>query len=201
MTLLRLRFSPIQALLSAGDPAIDYFTRRDLLGEDAGPASQLWMLPVVMKAAAAQRDDGAWGRTYAKRRFRSPTAYDQYETYRVLNRLVSQFGLTREHPAASGAAEYFYTWQTADGDFRGIYAGQYASIYSAAISELLAKAGYVDCHRNARSFEWLLKMRQDDGGWATPLRTVAAGASFRKAFKSPEAIEPDRSKPFWKSVV
>jgi hypothetical protein len=40
------------------------------------------------------------------------------------------------------------------------------------ISELLIKADYVDHIRVVKSLEWLLQMRQDDGGWAIPLRTV-----------------------------
>jgi hypothetical protein len=37
-------------------------------------------------------------------------------------------------------------------------------------------------------------MRQDDGGWAIPLRTV--GMDWREAWQRPAPVQPDRSKPF-----
>jgi hypothetical protein len=62
--------------------------------------------------------------------------------------------------------------------------------------EVLIKAGYADDPRIARGFEWLLGMRQDDGGWAIPLRT--AGVPFSEFFdlsRRSRTIAPVRSKP------
>ena len=62
--------------------------------------------------------------------------------------------------------------------------------------EVLVKAGYADDARIDRGFRWLLAMRQSDGGWAIPLRTV--GASFSSFFdlgKRAKPIAPDSSKP------
>jgi hypothetical protein len=59
--------------------------------------------------------------------------------------------------------------------------------------ELLIKAGYDGDPRIEKGFQWLLSMRQNDGGWAIPLRTV--GSKYADALKA-ETIEPDLAKPF-----
>jgi hypothetical protein len=41
--------------------------------------------------------------------------------------------------------------------------------------------------------QWLLSMRQDDGGWAIPARTL--GLSLKVMFATRETLEPDRSRP------
>jgi hypothetical protein len=45
-----------------------------------------------------------------------------------------------------------------------------------------------------KSLDWLLKMRQDDDGWAIPLRTV--NVRSLDSVHGKEAVEPDRTKPF-----
>ena len=102
--------------------------------------------------------------------------------------------MLREHPAISRAAEYVFSRQTEVGDFRGILGNQYTPYYSAALMELLIKAGYQSDRRIDKGFRWLLSVRQDDGGWALPLRTVGEKLSA-EVMRSP-TIEPDRSKPF-----
>lgn len=54
--------------------------------------------------------------------------------------------------------------KTAAGDLRGIYGSQYSPNYTAAILELLIGAGLGDDPRVRRALEWLLAMRQADGG-------------------------------------
>jgi len=44
-----LKINPIPVLLSVGNPAIEYYTRRDLLGEEVGPVEELWQLPSVSR--------------------------------------------------------------------------------------------------------------------------------------------------------
>lgn len=103
------------------------------------------------------------------------------------------FGLTREHPAVERAAEYIFSKQTADGDLRGIYANEYTPNYTAALVELLVKAGYADDERIARSFDWLLSYRVNDGGWALALRTQGRNLD---ALYDTTRVELDRTKPF-----
>jgi hypothetical protein len=61
------------------------------------------------------------------------------------------------------AAEYLFSHQTNEGDFRGIYGTQYSPNYSAAIMEFLIKAGYARDERIAQGFQWLLHIRSVTG--------------------------------------
>ena len=46
--------------------------------------------------------------------------------------------------------------------------------------------------------QWLLSIRQDDGGWAVPWRTRACPEvrNYKAAMQLPEPLQPDRAKPF-----
>lgn len=118
--------------------------------------------------------------------------YDLLETYRALGELVEKFGLTRRHPALRQAAEVMLGSQAPDGDLRGIYGAQYSPNYTAGTLELLIKAGYAGDARVERSFAWLLEIRQQDGGWAVPLRT--RGMNLQRL--GGPTVRPDPSRPF-----
>lgn len=79
--------------------------------------------------------------------------------------------LSEKHPQVEAAAEFLFSCQTPEGDLRGISANQYATYYTGAIMSTLIQAGYYDDPRIERGFQWLLAMRQDDGGWINLLLT------------------------------
>ena len=189
-----LEYDPMPPLLGSGNEAVVYFTQRDLLGAKVSPVQALWRTAPVLKLLRRQQANGSWRYPGGNHSIRSAQNYDQLETYRLLGYLVEMYGMDKRHPAMRNAAEFMFGCQTDDGDFRGIYGNQYTPNYSAGIMELLIKAGYARDPRIKRGFEWLLAIRQDDGGWAIPLRTVGmkldAIAMERKPF------EPDRAKPF-----
>ena len=151
-----------------------------------------------MRLVGRQRADGSWKYPGGgKAHLRSAEDYDQIETFRILGFLVEKYGLNRGHPAIGRAADFLFSRQTEEGDFRGIYGRQYSPNYSAAIMELLIKAGYGDDERIEGGFRWLLSMRQGDGGWAIPLRTAMRDrGTLLQALRNPVPIQPDRSKPF-----
>lgn len=190
--LKQLRFNPLPALCSQNSLALRYFTRRDLLGEAVEDVSSLWELPEVARLLSKQLPDGSW--KYSSRRGNQRQDYDQLETYRQFAILIEKYAFDRRSLAVERAAEFFFSRQTDEGDFRGIYAAQYAPTYSPAISELLIKAGYAFDARLEKSLIWLLKLRQFDGGWAFPLRTL--GIDWKTAAELTEPLQPDRSKPF-----
>ncbi len=191
-----LRVDPVRRLASSENAAISYFARRDLLGDDPGPVSALWDLPDARKIVAKQNADGSWRYPGGKSHVRSRENYDQLETFRRAGTLVAKFGFTREHRSMERAAEFLFSFQTGEGDFRGIYGNQYATTYVGAITEVLVEAGYADDPRIAKGFRWLLAMRQNDGGWAIPLRTVGVPFSeFLDIERHPKPVAPDRSTP------
>jgi len=194
----QLRLDPLPQLLSSENEALLYFVRRDLSGEKVGPTETLWHLPHVVKITRKQQDDGSWKYPGGKEHVRSEHNYNQLKTYKVLGQLVEKYDLTRKHPAIRKAADFIFTCQTEEGDFRGIYQNQYTPNYTAAIMELLIKAGYGEDSRIESGFSWLLSIRQSDGGWTIPFRTIGAkdSATLLQAMKNLEPIKPDKSKPF-----
>lgn len=192
----QLKFDPIPPLLAARDPALVYFARRDLLGEDPGPIQQLWVLPGAQRILRRQLPDGAWP---GKRKDQHPAVNDRLiETWRWFRFLMEQYGFTREDPRAERAAEFLFSCQTAQGDIRGFLADQYATYYTGAVLALLIQAGYADDPRVEQGLQWLLDMRQDDGGWTVPLLThrLDRATLYRLTSQHAEPLEPDRSKPF-----
>jgi hypothetical protein len=166
-----------------------------LLAERIDPGA-LAGLPAVGRIARRQQPDGRFrypggGRPH----LRAIEDYDQLETYAVLLELVGKYGLTMEHPTIARAAEFLFSRQAPAGDFRGIYGSQYTPNYSAAILALLVEAGITEDPRVDRAFHWLLAMRQDDGGWAIPLRTSPLGTRYLEAMALEAPIEPDRTRP------
>jgi len=191
-----LRVDPTPMLVSSANTAIAFFARRDLLGVATGPVSDLWDLPQARRIVAKQIPDGRWRYPCGKSSVRSRQNYDQLETFRQVGILVEEFGMTREHAAIERAAEFLFSFQTDEGDFRGIYGNQYATTYVGAITELLVKAGYTRDPRITRAFRWFRSVRQNDGGWAIPVRTVGIPfPEFVDVKRHPHAIRPDPSKP------
>ena len=188
-----LRRDPVTPLLATGNAALLYMARRDLLGELPTPIAAVWESPDVLRAVARQRPDGGWTYPDGNPEIRSPADYDQLETYRQLGALVCKFGLDRRHPAVAGAAAFLSSFQAGAGDYRGIYGRQHTPNYSAAITELLIRAGYEGSAQVEKTMQWLLSMRQDDGGWAIPARTL--GLPLKVMFATRETLEPDRSRP------
>jgi hypothetical protein len=175
--------------------AIRYFAQRDLLEEEVEGIKNLWQLPQMKKLLSKQLPNGAWkypggGRTH----LRATEDYNQIETFRILGELVEKYGMDKRHPATEKAAEYLFSCQTEEGDFRGIYGTQYTPNYSAAIMELLIKAGYGTDSRIEKGFKWLLSIRQNDGGWAIPLRTAAI--KFNTGILKAATLKPNTLKPF-----
>ncbi len=192
---LELKTNPVPVLLSSKNPAIEYFTRQDILGEKIRSIEELWHLPHVLRILKKQQDDGFWkypGKI--REELRSRENYDQLETYRIFGELIEKYGLNRNHPQIQKAAEYFFNCQTSEGDFRGIYGNQYTTTYSPAIMELLIKAGYGDDKRVKKGFRWLLSIQQDDGGWTIPFRT--SNMNLKEALLLNKATIPDPSRPF-----
>jgi hypothetical protein len=192
--LKKLRYDPLPPLLASEYENIVYFTRRDLLGEEPGDVRKLWNMKKARRILARQREDGGWNYPNPKERIRKKEHYDLYEAFRQLGFLVECFGLDRRHPAIERAKHFVFRYQTEEGDIRGIYWNQYSPNYSAGFYELFTKAGYGNAGGVLRGLEWLLSLRQNDGGWVIPLRTV------RKTLVSETdygpAVQPDRSRRF-----
>ncbi|MBN2333931.1 terpene cyclase/mutase family protein [Candidatus Bathyarchaeota archaeon] len=192
-----LRHTPVDALTSSGNDAVTYFTRRDILGEDPGPVEAVWDLPEVRKILRKQRDDGSWGPSRETGAY-PPGHKRLIETYKALRTLVRRYRFTRDHGAASKVAEYLFGWQTEEGDFRGFIGDQYATYYTGEVMAILILCGYGDDPRIHRGLDWMLSMRQSDGGWTIPILTYEYDrkTGYRIVTEPCTPVEPDRAKPF-----
>jgi hypothetical protein len=204
--LAQLKFDPTPTLLSSGNEAIAYFTKRNLLEQEVAPINTVWHLPEVQKTLRNQRPDGSWKYTGKKTVYYPKHHYPLLQTFKTFRVLVEQYELTKDHHAAKEAAEFLFSCQTKQGDIRGMLANQYATYYTGAILAHLIKAGYEDDVRVEKGFRWLISMRQDDGGWTVPILTHKFNreAVYRLTSEYAEPVEPDRSKPFshnWTDMV
>ncbi|NLF88080.1 hypothetical protein GX563_04570 [Candidatus Bathyarchaeota archaeon] len=196
--LLHLKVNPVPVLFTCPNPAVQYFARRDLLCEAVEPISHIWQLPEVEKIVRKQQPDGSW-----KHSGKETTTYPSYhyqlvETWKNLRIIVEHYDASRNLSAAEKAAEFMFSCQTSQGDIRGMLGNQYATYYTGAILAVLIKAGYADDPRVAKSLDWLLSMRQNDGGWSIPVLTrgLTQQAINNLTSRYAESLEPDRSKPF-----
>lgn len=190
----QLNFDPLPPLLTSENDAILFFTQRDLLGEKKKESIEtLWQLSQVKKLIRKQQEDGFWKYPGGNTSIRSRENYNQLETYRIIGELVEKYGFNKKHSAIQKAAEFLFSFQTEEGDFRGIYGTQYSPNYTAMIMELLIKAGYDNDLRIEKGFKWLLSIRQSDGGWAIPFRTV--GKKLDRSILHSETVIADYSKP------
>ena len=94
----QLHYDPLRPLLASGDEALQYFTRRDLLGEHVGSPHLLWELPEAKHILRKRLTDGAWPRSGEQKH--PAINYRLIETWRQYRYLVEQYGFTREHPEA-----------------------------------------------------------------------------------------------------
>jgi len=187
-----LTASPLPALQEGEDAALAYFVRRDLLGETVPATETLWELPDAVRLIQSQRPDGSW--RYAGKTDTPRQNYSLLETYRNLRVLVEQYRFTRAQPGLHRAAGYVFSCQQPEGDIRGIIGNQYMPYYHGAILELLIKAGYTADPQVILGLEWLLSMRQEDGGWIVPAQAVPSKQRTDE-FWLGEPLPPDRSRP------
>ena len=169
----KLNHDPIPSLLALNNPSIKYFARRDLLEEQVDSIQTIWQLPVIQKILKKQQPNGSW-KSLNKNQTKYPLVnYNLIETWKQFRYLIEQYEMNRADPSIERAAEYIFSCQTEDGDIRGILANQYATYYTGAFMSLLIKAGYEADPRIEKGFQWLLSVRQNDGGWlASPLMSV-----------------------------
>lgn len=201
-----LKVDPTSVLLSSGNKAIEYFTKRGILEKMTEPINYVWQLPEVQKMFLRQQADGSWKHSGKETVSFPKYHYSLEQTWKNFRILTEQYEVNRKHEGASKAAEFLFSCQTDLGDIRGMLANQYATYYTGAILALLIKSGYENDPRVEKGLNWLLSMRQNDGGWTIPILTHRYD---KKTFhnltsKDLQTVEPDRSKPYshnWTDMV
>lgn len=187
-----LRIDPLPAIQAADDPALLPHLEVDLLGGARSLGEGLRGLPEVARILKKQQPDGRW--RYPKQPPPPTGNYDLLETFRQLRFLVQYYDLGREHPSLRAAAEWVFSCQSEEGDIRGILGNQYTPYYDGMILALLIEAGYAGDPRTHACLDWLLRMRQDDGGWIVPAQAVPPSRKTLEFWHEPP-LPPDRAKP------
>lgn len=194
----QLKHNPVPALLTAENKAIVYFTKRVLLGEKTEPVNSVWELPQAQKILQKQQPDGSWKRSGKVKEVYPPNHYELVETFKNFRQFVEEYAFTKHSPAIVKTAEFLFTFQTEEGDFRGFIGNQYAPYYTGYLLSLLIMAGYGNDPRTEKGLNWLLSMRQIDGGWTIPMLTHKLNKEDQNRITSEfsEPLQPDRTKPF-----
>jgi hypothetical protein len=190
-----LPIDPLPSLSAGKGLPLSYFARRDLHDEPVGPIDALCECPAALAILRKQQANGSWRYPGANRKAFPVFNYALLETFRNLRVLVEMYGFTKLHPAITRAAEYVFSCQTAEGDIRGIIGNQYMPYYHAALLALLIKAGCGQDQRLENGMNWLLTMRQQDGGWIVPAQAVPASQKNTTFWKG-EPVPPARDRPF-----
>jgi hypothetical protein len=189
-----LPINPLPTLLAWEDPALSYFVQRDLLEVEVDPVDSLWELPEPTRLVKKQRGDGSWkypGKTIHPE---YGTNYFLLQTFKTLRVLVDNYDFNKSHPAIQKATKYLFSCQTPEGDIRGIIGNQYMPYYHGTLLALLVKAGYTEDPRVIKGLDWLLAMRQEDGGWIVPAQLVPAKEKTGEFWKG-KPLPPDRAQP------
>jgi hypothetical protein len=194
----QLRFNPISTLLAAENKAIAYFTRKELLGEKVEPVNSVWELPEPQKILKKQQADGSWTRTSKYKDIYPSNHYALVETFKNFRILVEEYAFTNKHPAIAKAAEFLFSFQTKEGDIRGFIGNQYAPYYTGYLLSLLIMAGFRDDPRIETGLNWLLSVRQIDGGWTIPMLTHKLDKETQNKLTSQfaEPLQTIRTQPF-----
>jgi hypothetical protein len=201
-----LKTDPIGPLLSSGNAAVACFARRDLLAEKVEPAGLVPGLPEVQQLLRRQQPDGSWKAKIADPLMYPPGHYYLVETFKRFRLLVQRYELDNTHGPVQKAAEYLFSFQTPEGDIRGMIANQYATYYTGLFLALLIRSGYTADPRIEKGLQWLLSMRQADGGWTIPILTGHYSRSEINTLTSrcAEPFPGDSSRPFshnWTNMV
>ncbi|SFC22520.1 Squalene-hopene cyclase C-terminal domain-containing protein [Alkalibacterium subtropicum] len=187
----QLNYDPIVPLIKKSDAALKLKVYKDLCNRKVR-FELCWTAEEVLKLKNKQDPQGFW--KYPQQRDHTDmTNLNQYQSFKNLGKLVEMYNLDRTHSAIKNAAEYFFSVQTDQGDFRGIYDKQYTPNFTAGITELLIKAGYSNDERIIAALDWLISTRQNDGGWALPFRTKKYNIDVTYAYH--KTIEPDLTQP------
>ncbi|MDD4923325.1 MAG: prenyltransferase/squalene oxidase repeat-containing protein [Dehalococcoidales bacterium] len=194
----KLQYDPIHLLIDADNGAIRYLTTRDLLDDYVPQVDTLWNINDAKGILKRQKPGGYW--VYPGK----SEDYRLLETFKNLQSLVYKYQFNRSNHAIEAACEYLLSYQTYEGDIRGFIGNQYAPYYTGLVTVLLISAGYEDDTRIIKALEWLLSVRQNDGGWVIGSPGITGNSELKlkdiiylTSDKTAPVLKPyDKSKPF-----
>ncbi|MBD3415164.1 MAG: hypothetical protein GF421_12145 [Candidatus Aminicenantes bacterium] len=190
----------IEFLLARGNLPILYWLKKDILEVPVDREyKNLKKYAARIRIINEQKANGGW----CQKKYENHPKWEQthyfIETLRNSFRLYD-YGCDGRNREVKKLAEFFFSTQTRSGDFRGIYPQEYAPHYHSLTLEILCRFGMEDHKQVQKGFRWLIKNRQDDGGWAIPYQTLSKKEMKKRYDKSKESkltpVKGDASKPY-----
>lgn len=158
----------IEFLLARGNLPVLFWLKKDIL-EISYDREQKNLRKYAhrVRLFETQRADGSWcERVIDKGNIQSRT-WVIIDTLKNLFHLYD-YGCTLRDEGVSKAAEFLFSTQTKEGDFRGAFYNEYVPTFHALALEILCRFGLDRDKRVQRGFRWLIDHRQMDGGWIIP---------------------------------
>jgi hypothetical protein len=112
-------YNPIDSLLHFKHKAVSLLRQRDLLDKTI-IVENIRQLQEPQKILSKQNKNNWCEYAATKEIIRSKENYNQLEAFRNLGFIMEEFGFTKKNSAIENGAEYIFTFQTEEGDFRGI---------------------------------------------------------------------------------
>ncbi len=189
----------IEFLLARGNLPILYWMKKDILEVPIDREQKnLRKFAARIRILNSQRANGGWG----KRKYEGPPRWEK--TYYIVDTLKNAFrlhdyGCSYEENGVQKLVQFLYSTQTKEGDFRGAYLNEYAPTYHALTLHALCLFGLDKDDRTQKGFRWIMRHRQDDGGWVIPYRTIdKKELKSRYNFESQTKltpVKPDNTQP------
>ncbi len=192
--------SAIEFLLARGNLPILYWLKKDILEVPADrELKNLQKFASRIRILKGQKNNGGWCKKKYEGHPRWEKTYYIVETLKNLFKLYN-YGCSLEEEEIQKAVDFLFSTQSKEGDFRGAYLNEYSPTYHALTLEILCLYGLDKDKRTQKGFRWILRNRQEDGGWVIPYRTIEHEQlknryNFRAQLKL-EPIKTDRSRPF-----
>jgi len=190
----------IEFLLARGNLPILYWLKKDILEVPVEREyKNLQKYAARIRILKTQRPDGGWSRRKYEGHPHWEKSYYIVDTLRNAFKLYN-YGCILKDEGIQRAAKFLFSTQSDQGDFRGAYLNEYAPTYHALTLEILCLFGLDKDKRTQKGFRWILKNRQDDGGWVIPYRTIdkkelRSRYNFEAQMKL-DPVKPDKSQPF-----
>jgi hypothetical protein len=189
----------VEFLLAHGTLPILFWMKKDILHVPAERENRnLEKYAARVRILESQSPDGSWTANKKNQRSADGPEDQQAETVRNMGRLYD-FGCTLEQEEVKRGISFLFSTQKREGDFRGRPGGEYSPVFHALALEQICRFGLDDDPRVQKGFHWVVKCRQNDGGWAIPLRTISE-QKLKTRLRSANGsrglpLQPDKNQP------
>lgn len=190
----------IEFLLARGNLPILYWLKKDILEVPIDrELKNLQKFAARIRILKHQKPNGGW----SKKKYEGHPRWEK--THYIVDTLQNglklyNFGCSLKDKGIQKAVKFLFSTQNKEGDFRGAYLNEYAPTYHALTLELLCLFGLDTDRKIQKGFRWLIRNKQDDGGWVIPYRTINK-EELKKRYNLEDQmklqpVKPDKTKPF-----